>query len=139
MRLLIMLMMLILWSCSWQVRADMVVVVAKTSSITELTEREIKRFFLAKTRRLRNGRRIQPMELSGSDYKEHFYRLVAGKNLRQLNSYWTTLIFTGKGRPPKSMDKIEALVTEIANNPSAITYLPEEYLDERLKVVYIVR
>lgn len=124
---------------SLQVRAEMVVVVAKTSLIAELTEREIKRIFLAKTRRLRDGSRVQPVELSNSSYKEQFYRKVTGKNLRQLNSYWTTLIFTGKGKPPRKMDKKEALLSEVATNPSAIAYLPEEYLDGRFKVIHIVR
>ncbi len=137
MRLLVILVALLLGSLSWTTQADMVVVVAKNSSIAELTERQIKRIFLSKTRRL-DGSRIQTLELSNVDLKAQFYEKVAGKNLRQLNSYWTTLIFTGKGKPPKNVDKAEALLNELSGNPSAIAYMPVEYLDDRLKVVHRV-
>ena len=137
MRLLVILVTLLLGSLSWTTQADMVVVVAKNSSIAELTERQIKRIFLSKTRRL-DGSRIQTLELSNVDLKAQFYEKVAGKNLRQLNSYWTTLIFTGKGKPPKNVDKAEALLNELSGNPSAIAYMPVEYLDDRLKVVHRV-
>ena len=137
MRLLVILVTLLLGSLSWTTRADMVVVVAKNSSIAELTERQIKRIFLSKTRRL-DGSRIQTLELSNVDLKAQFYEKVAGKNLRQLNSYWTTLIFTGKGKPPKNVDKAETLLNELSGNPSAIAYMPVEYLDDRLKVVHRV-
>lgn len=36
-----------------------------------------------------------------------FYREIAGKTLPQINSYWTTLIFTGKGKPPRSIDETD--------------------------------
>ena len=137
MRLLVILVTLLLGSLSWTTQADMVVVVAKNSSIAELTERQIKRIFLSKTRRL-DGSRIQTLELSNVDLKAQFYQKVAGKNLRQLNSYWTTLIFTGKGKPPKNVDKAETLLNELSGNPSAIAYMPVEYLDDRLKVVHRV-
>lgn len=139
MRLLIMVVVLFLNTLSWTVEADMVVVVSKNSSFVELTERQIKRIFLSKTRRLSNGSRIQTLELSNTDLKAQFYEKVAGKNLRQLNSYWTTLIFTGKGKPPKNVDKAEALLNELSENPSAIAYVPVEYLDDRLKVVHRVQ
>jgi len=120
-------------------QAEMVVVVAKSSSMMELTEREIRRIFLAKTRRLNNGLRIQPIELSNAEYKARFYQKVTGKTLHQLNSYWTTLIFTGKGKPPKNLDKTHDLLDELAANPMAIAYLPDKLIDDRLKVVHIVR
>lgn len=137
MRLLIVLMTLVLTTFSWSAKAEIVVVVAKSSSIANLTEREIRRIFLSKSRRL-NGNRVQPFELSNADFKAQFYEKVAGKNLRQLNSYWTTLIFTGKGKPPKNVDKAEALLNALSDNPSAIAYMPVEYLDDRLKVVHRV-
>ena len=53
---------------------------------------------------LADGNRVQPMELSDLGYKAIFYREISGKTLPQINSYWTTLIFTGKGKPPKNID-----------------------------------
>lgn len=137
MRLLTLLMAMVLMVFPWTAKAEIVVVVAKSSSIASLTEREIRRIFLAKSRRL-NGSRVQPFELSNEDFKAQFYEKVTGKNLRQLNSYWTTLIFTGKGKPPKNVDKAETLLNALSDNPSAIAYMPVEYLDDRLKVVHRV-
>lgn len=118
--------------------AEMVVVVAKSSVVTNLTEREVRRIFLSKMSRLNNGERIQPFELSNQEYKAEFYHKVTGKTLHQLNSYWTALIFTGKGKPPRNLDDTQALLTEVVANPAAITYMPSEYLNEHLRVIHRV-
>jgi len=118
------------------VYSDLVVVVAKSSEIPQLSQREVQRIFLAKTRYASNGQRLEPYELSNDDYKSYFYKQISGKDLSQLNSYWTTLIFTGKGKPPKSVGHRNSLLDKLLRNPKAISYIPEEYLDDRFKVVH---
>jgi hypothetical protein len=77
--------------------------------------------------------------LRDNAFRASFYREIAGKTLPQINSYWTTLIFTGKGKPPKSIDQLDRLMELLANDPHAITYLPLEQLSKATKVLYVFR
>ena len=116
--------------------AEMAVVVHKDSSVEKLDQRQVANIFLSKTNRMADGSRVVPLELSNAEYKEVFYKEIAGKTLSQINSYWTTLIFTGKGKPPKGIEEIQGLIDELADNLKAISYLPIEQTTEAMKVVY---
>ena len=115
--------------------AQLVVVASQESTLTTLTQKEVSRIFLAKTNRLPNRAKASPLELNNQDYKAKFYRTISGKNLNQLHSYWTTLIFTGRGKPPKSTASIEVMKELLAQNQNAIAYLPAELVDSSMKVL----
>lgn len=116
--------------------AETLVVVSEDSPIESLDEQQVANIFLAKTNRMPDGHLITPMELSNQKHKASFYQTISGKNPAQINAYWTTLIFTGKGKPPREYEDTKALLDELSNNPHAITYLPSEKLGERMRVVY---
>lgn len=117
--------------------ADLVVVVDKQSTLEQLNQREVANIFLSKKTSMKNIGRVYPVELNNSSYKEDFYQKISGKTLPQVNSYWTTLIFTGKGKPPRNMSDFNQLVEELKNNPDSITYLPADKITENMKVVYV--
>lgn len=119
--------------------ADLAVVAARGSPIERLDAREVADIFLAKTTRLPDGSRVQPLELSDEGVKAEFYREISGKTLPQINSYWTTLIFTGKGRPPRNVEEIHRLIELLNSNPYAITYLPKGRITESMKVLHVFR
>jgi len=133
------LMTLMLLLCTLTVHAELLVVVAKDSPIESLSEHEVANIFLAKTNRLANGSRVIPLELKGLGQKTNFYYKISGKSPAQMNSYWATLIFTGKGRPPREFRLLEQLLRELADNPEAITYLPPGQIDSSVRVVYTLR
>ena len=118
------------------VKAEILVVVGENSPIESLNEKEVANIFLAKTNRLADGGRVTPLELSGQEHKAKFYHRISGKSPSQITSYWTTLIFTGKGKPPKEFKERKTLLGELSSNPAAITYIPAEQLSGRMKVVY---
>ena len=118
------------------VQAEILVVVGENSPIETLNEKQVANIFLAKTNRLAGGGRVTPLELSGQEHKANFYHRISGKSPSQINSYWTTLIFTGKGKPPKEYRERKNLLHELDSNPGAITYIPAEQLSGRMKVVY---
>lgn len=119
--------------------AEIAVVAGKTSPIDKLDAREVTDIFLAKTSYLRDGSRITLLELRENPFRAAFYRDISGKTLAQINSYWTTLIFTGKGKPPRTVEVLDRLVEQLESDPHAITYLPLEQVGSALKVLYILR
>lgn len=115
---------------------DIVVVASADAPFENLSEYEISNIFLSKSKYTGDGLRVMPIELASDGQKEWFYEKISGKNLAQLNSYWTTLIFTGKGKPPKQYKKVQNLVGALKQNPEAITYISSSQVDPTMKVVF---
>lgn len=116
--------------------AEILVVVGKASPIEHVNEQEVANIFLAKTNRLADGSRITPLKLSDQNYEFNFYYKISGKNPSQIASYWTALIFTGKGKPPKEFKEKNKLQEELTNNPGAMAYILAEQLSDQMKVIY---
>jgi len=127
---------LILLVMSTQLQAEMVVVVHKDSAVDALNQQQISNIFLAKTNRTTTGLKVTPVELINSDYKRMFYGKITKKTLSQINSYWMSLIFTGKGKPPKKLENVASLIEELSVNSNAISYLPAEQTTTAMKVIY---
>lgn len=120
-------------------RAEFAIVVGKNSPVDQLDKRVVADIFLAKSNRLPNGQRIKTLELDDDTLKAAFYEKISGKSLAQINSYWTTLIFTGKGRPPKTYATRESLLDMLRHDPYTISFLPIEQVNDSLKVVCLFR
>ena len=85
-------------------------------------------------------RSLAPTDLQGwPTAREHFYRELTRKNEGQLKSYWAARIFTGKGRPPRTVKDQSAMLDYVASNPQAIGYVDSDALDERVQVLFILR
>lgn len=81
-------------------QADLVVVTGSNSSITSLTENEVRQLFSGQLKTVA-GQRVQPLDLPNSgQHREEFYRKLMGRTPEQMRAYWTRLIFTGQGKPP---------------------------------------
>lgn len=118
------------------VNAEILVVVGKASTIENLSEQDVANIFLARTNRLADGNRVITLKLTDQHYEPGFYYKISGKNASQINAYWTTLIFTGKGKPPKECADRKKLLEELARHPEAIAYISSEQLTDQMKVVY---
>ena len=68
--------------------------------------------------------------------KESFYTNVTGKNESQLKSYWSGLIFTGKGQPLAAAADDAAVVARVAAEPDAIGYVDSTAVNDSVKVLF---
>ena len=66
------------------------------------------------------------------------YKLISNKTISQLKSYWTTLIFTGKGKPPKSFSNINYLVNYMKLHAGSIAYVNTSEVTSEMKVIYSI-
>ena len=117
-------------------QSSVVVVVAKNSTIEALDLNQVANIFLARTNRFPNGEKSTPVEFVYGNSREEFYVNISGKNTKQLMAYWTTLIFTGKGRPPKGYKELEQLMDALPLKLNYITYLDSSLVTEDMKVVF---
>lgn len=112
------------------VSAEVAVIVNPAAS-TAPNQSEVANIFLGKDKSL------TAVDLQGwSSTKDTFYTTVASKNESQLKSYWSGLIFTGKGQPPSSFADDSAVVTEVAGDASKIGYVDSSAVTGDVKVLF---
>lgn len=116
--------------------ADIVAIVAATSSQTVLSKNEVMDIFLGKTTRFPDGKPAQPIDqIEGSPARDEFYRTFAGKSPAQIKAYWSKIIFTGRGQPPPEVSRSTDLKKRIVEHPGAIGYIEQRNVDDSVKVV----
>jgi len=70
--------------------------------------------------------------------KNKFYTSVTNKNESQLKSYWSSLIFTGKGQPLASVDGDAAVVARVAADASVIGYVDASAVTDGVRVLFTI-
>lgn len=70
--------------------------------------------------------------------KDGFYADVVSRNESQMKAYWSSLVFTGKGKPLPTVDSQAAMVEKVASDPSAIGYVSSEAVTDSVKVLFTI-
>ena len=119
--------------------ADAVAVVSSKSVITSLSKVEMADIFLGKSSHFPGGVTAVPIDLQeGSSTRDDFYKRLTGKSAAQLKTYWTKIIFTGRGEPPREASSSAVMKRLLLENSSAIGYLEANLVDASLRVVAVV-
>lgn len=114
-----------------------VVIIANPAGPDMLSKAQVSKLYLGKTKKLPNGMKAQIIEQSqGSALRAEFHEAITGKTDAQLQSYWSRLVFTGKGKPPKTIASSDLIRSQVASHPTAIGYIDEADLTSSVKVVY---
>lgn len=117
-------------------RADVAVVVSSKSSAGSLTAAQVSDIFLGKSSSFPGGGAAVPIDQSeGSAVRDEFYTKVTGKSAAQVKAYWSKIIFSGKGKPPKDVADSGAVKKQLAENPNAIGYIDKAAVDGSVKTV----
>lgn len=107
-----------------------VAVVVAASETASPSKSEISSVFLGRSKALAG------IDQSGwSPVKERFYADVTRKNESQLKSYWSGLVFTGKGQPLSEVDGDAGVIGYITSNPGSIGYVDSASVTPAVKVV----
>jgi ABC-type phosphate transport system substrate-binding protein len=117
--------------------ADTAVIVSSNNPNSSLDKTMVSKIFLGKAKRFPDGSQALPVDQDeGSKSRESFNTSILGKSGSQLKSYWSRLIFTGKGTPPKSSGDDASVKQLVAKNPNIIGYIDSSAVDASVKVVH---
>ena len=117
--------------------AEVAVIVSASNANSALDQDTISRVFLGKTSNFPDGSQAIPVDQNeGSASREAFNEKVLGKSSSQLKAYWSRLIFTGKGTPPKESGSDADIKNLVAKNPNLIGYVDSSVVDSSVKVVF---
>ena len=70
--------------------------------------------------------------------RSSFYSAVVKKTEAQAKSYWSKLVFTGKGTPPTAVAGEAEVMELVSSNPKAIGFVDSASVTDSVKVVLTV-
>ena len=126
------------WAGSAQ--AEIVVIVSANSPVTSLSQSQVSDIFLSKSGTFPGGAQVVPIDQAdGSQIRVDFYSKTTGKSPELLKAYWSKMIFTGQGEPPREISDSDKIKKLVANNPHYIGYIDKSALDSSVKMVMTLR
>ena len=120
--------------------ADIAIVVHPDNPLSTATKEEVSKLFLAKTKMFANGKQINLVDLEeGDEIRDKFYQAVTDKTPSQVKAYWSRLIFTGKGQPPRVVLDSDEVVSAVAADANTIGYLDSDSVNSSVKVIFTIQ
>jgi hypothetical protein len=110
------------------------VVARKDSPLAQLSRDEVAALFLGK-RKLSHDVAVLPIDSKDGALRERFYQAVADMSGLRVKAYWSRIVFSGQGRPPREATPQEAGAI-LFGEPGALTYLPTDQVTPDMKVVF---
>ena len=116
--------------------AGAVVVAGASSPLTAADSGDMVKVFLGKKKAL-GGVNVVPVDQAeGTGARTYFYSNVIKKSEAQLKSYWSRLIFTGKGQAPHVVGGNADVKGMVSANPNLLGYIDESAVDASVKVLF---
>lgn len=120
--------------------ADLVVIVSARSPVTALRADQVADIFLSESNRFPDGGEATPVDQQiGTVLRDEFYEKLARRSPALMRAYWTKMIFTGRGQPPREAPGNAGVKKLVADNPGMIGYIDRSALDPTVRAVLMVR
>lgn len=116
--------------------AGVAIIVSADSSVASVSEGDVVKLFLGKKKDLDGVKMILTDQNIGSPARVEFYKKVVKKSKSQLKSYWSRLVFTGKGQAPQVVGDDSVVKRLVSSNPNLVGYIDERSVDSSVKVIY---
>jgi len=108
-----------------------VAVIVNTGASSAPTQSDVANIFLGKDTSFK-----AVDQTAWNPTKDKFYSAVTNKNEAQLKSYWSGVIFTGKGQPLPSVADDGAVITRVSSQVDAIGYVDKSTVNDKVKVLF---
>jgi hypothetical protein len=117
--------------------ADLVVVVNARTGVAVMTRNEIVNIFFGRNRQFFNGVEAQPVDLvDANPDRARFYSALVGKELSDINAYWSRQVFSGRMQPPPRVNSVDEVLRWVSTHPGGIGFVELSKADARVRVVY---
>lgn len=113
-----------------------IAVVVHPSNQTSLTQEDLTRLYTGKLSAFPDGSSAVPVNLADSvPLRSEFDQKALGRSSSQVKAFWSKLVFTGKGTPPKEVGSDNEVLALVANNPNIIGYVSADAVSDSVKVL----
>jgi len=125
--------------CAISANQQIVVVVPSTSKVTTLSKSEVIDLFMGRFSETNKGQALVPLDYKAeSELKGDFYQTLVNRSLRQVNSYWSRLLFSGRARAPIQVSSIDNLDDLFKDNQNYVAYVPMNAVSKEMKIVLVL-
>jgi len=117
------------------------VIVNAQAEVSSMKKKHVMALFLGRSRAFPNGKPVKALDNRiGSSIREQFFEMLTGKSISDIDAYWARLRYSGRASPPKEIDNVDEILTEVSRNVSALAYVsgqsPEALSQQGIVVVY---
>jgi hypothetical protein len=132
---LIPLLLLVLLVCP-PATAELVLITHPDSTTERLTRTDAIHIYMGRLRRFPDGSPAHPLDMpADSREKAEFYRLLLNKDLADIDSYWSRLVYSGNTRPPASVKSQEDMVERVAGRRDTLGYVERARVNRRVRIL----
>ncbi len=103
--------------------ADVLVIANKDVKDTTIAKADLKEIFLGKKVQWTDNTKIRFVTLKESAPHETFVKAYINKSVKQYSNYWRKMVFTGKGKIPKSFATSAEMMEYVSGTSGAIGYI----------------
>ena len=115
-----------------------VVVIANTSvAATNISKAELRDIFTGASSSLKDGKQVTPVLLKQGAVQDEFLRLYIGKTDSGFRAGWRSILFSGQGIMPKTLDSEAAVVEYVSHTAGVIGYIGRAAPHEGVKILVV--
>ena len=118
-------------------QAEEIVIVKAGHSSKQIPRKRLKKLLLGKSKKWPSGEKVILAVLTHGPTHENFIKKHARKTPKQFTNYWRKMVFSGKGKMPKSFESEEDLATFVADNKGALGYTTAGVVFDGTRVIEI--
>jgi hypothetical protein len=112
------------------------VVVINPANANALDAKTVQRIFLGKDKKFADGNEsIAINQVADTQIRQDFDQAILGRSSSQVSAYWSKLVFTGKGIPPKEVANDAEVLDLVSKNLSVIGYVNKASVTDAVKIV----
>jgi ABC-type phosphate transport system substrate-binding protein len=114
-----------------------VVIVNSGVKATSASTDDIRGVFTGDKSSLGDGSKVTPVTLKGGAVNDAFLKTYVGKNDAAFRTGWRSLVFSGQGSMPKTVDSEAAMVDYVAATPGTIGYVAKGAASDKVKTLTV--
>lgn len=113
-----------------------VAIVVHPSNTADLSTADISRIYLGKLKSFPGGGSAIALDMQeGTPERDAFVKQILNKSESQLKAYWSKLVFSGQGQPPKIIDDSSEIIKLVSSNPNMIGFVNASAVDANVRVI----
>jgi hypothetical protein len=120
--------------CARQGRAQLIIANSSVKS-ADVSKGDLKDVFTGAASSLKDGSHVTPVLQKPGAASEEFLAAYIGKADAAFRATWRSLVFSGQGTMPKTVDSDAAMVAFVGATPGTIGYISKAAAHEGVKVL----
>jgi ABC-type phosphate transport system substrate-binding protein len=117
--------------------ANVLIIANKNVKDSVITKADLKEIFLGKKVQWTDNTKIRFVTLKESGSHKTFLRTYINKSSQQYSNYWRKMVFTGKGKIPKSFATSAEMIEYVSGTNGAVGYIESSATSSNVNTINV--